>query len=308
MAALGTGVLPGTNLAQAADIVMGELGNFPHIPQLPERGLGADSVARTLSMVDELSIDRGPRGWVLSPRPQIASRRMRDLLVRDLDTVQDVWGENVPHVKVQAMGPWSLAASIELPNGHKVLSDSGAFRDLCAALHEAIVEHSRDVAKRFNAEVAVQLDEPLLAEVVAGKIAGTTDFDVIPAVNQEVVLEVLEAFDADYLHTAPLWEAARSCGTLLTKFAGLDTARHLDGLGEHFSAGNRVGFGLDRTRFSDSRAAAIAVAHHFDRMGLSRDFLVNHVDVYPDPITAPARDYRFVAEIADMLQRDAGDL
>ncbi|HAT1180295.1 hypothetical protein [Corynebacterium striatum] len=38
---------------------------------------------------------------------------------RDFDELQEVWGETVPLIKTQVMVPWSLAAAVELANGHR---------------------------------------------------------------------------------------------------------------------------------------------------------------------------------------------
>lgn len=302
MTGFAIGPMPGTSMAEAADIIMGET-ELPAIPQLPERGLGSDVVARTASMLEAISIDRGPRSWRMTARPQLLTRRTWDRLERDLDEVQEVWGETVPRVKVQALGPWSLAASIELSDGHRVLTDRGAFTELADALRHGLHAHAEDVASRFHGEVVVQLDEPLLADIVAGRIPGTTDFDTIPAVPDEVAFDLLQSFEADYLHAPPLWSLARAAKTFLTTFRGLDTPRHLDGLGEHLNAGHRIGLGIEG---SDARAEAIALARHLDRIGMPRELLIDHFDVYP--VKASARSLRLVSETADILVRDAGDL
>ena len=281
---------------------MGET-ELPAIPQLPERGLGSDAVGRTASMLEAISIDRGPRSWRMTARPQLLTRRTRDRLERDLDEVQEVWGETVPLIKVQAMGPWSLAASIELADGHRVLTDRGALEDLTGALLEGLNQHRTMVAARFHGEAVVQLDEPLLADVIAGRIPGTTDFDTIPAVPDEVALEQLLVFEADYLHAPPLWSVAPAATTFLTDFRGLETPRHLDGLGEHLNAGHRIGLGIAG---SDARAEAIALARHLDRIGMPRELLVDRFDVYP--VKASARSLRSATETAGILTRDAGDL
>lgn len=302
MTGFALGPMPGTSMAEAADIILGET-ELPAIPQLPERGLGSDAVGRTASMVDTISIDRGPRSWRMTARPQLLTRRAWDRLERDLDEVQEVWGEIVPRVKVQVLGPWSLAASIELSDGHRVLTDRGAFAELADALRHGLRAHAQDVASRFHGEVVVQLDEPLLADVIAGRIPGTTDFDTIPAVPDEVALELLQSFEADYLHAPPLWSVAPAAATFLTDLRGLDTPRHLDGLGEHLNAGHRIGLGIEG---SDARAEAIELARHLDRIGMPRELLVDHVDVYP--VEATARTLRSATETADILTRDAGDL
>lgn len=233
MTGFALGPMPGTSMAEAADIIMGET-ELPAIPQLPERGLGSDSVGRTASMLEAITIDRGPRSWRMTARPQLLTRRAWDRLERDLDEVQQVWGETVPRIKIQALGPWSLAASIELADGHRVLTDSGAFAELSDALLHGIRAHATDVARRFHGEVVVQLDEPLLADVIAGRIPGTTDFDSIPAVPDEVALETLLRFEADYLYCPPLWSVAGAATAFLVDARyrdRLSTPEHFDGMG-----------------------------------------------------------------------------
>ncbi|WP_408931586.1 methionine synthase [Corynebacterium sp. YSMAA1_1_D6] len=302
MTGFALGPMPGISIAEAADIILGET-ELPAIPQLPERGLGSDSVGRTASMLEAITIDRGPRAWRMTARPQLLTRRAWDRLERDLDEVQKVWGETVPRVKVQALGPWTLAARIELADGHRVLTDRGAFAELSEVLRHGLRTHAEDVARRFHGEVVVQLDEPLLSDVTAGCLPGTTDFDTIPAVPIEVALDLLQSFEADYLHAPALWSLAPAASTFLTDFRGLDTPRHLDGLGEHLSAGHRIGMGIPGR---DARAEAIALARHLDRIGMPRELLVDKIDVYP--VTASASTLRSVSETADILARDAGDL
>ena len=305
MTGFALGPMPDTSMAEAADIIMGET-ELPAIPQLPERGLGSDSVGRTASMLEAITIDRGPRSWRMTARPQLLTRRAWDRLERDLDEVQQVWGETVPRIKVQALGPWSLAASIELADGHRVLTDPGAFAELSDALLHGIHTHATDVARRFHGEVVVQLDEPLLADVIAGRIPGTTDFDSIPAVPDEVALETLLRFDADYLHAPPLWSVAGAAKTFLVDARyrdRLSTPEHFDGMGEHLSEGRRVGVALSGT---NARDEAISLARHLDRIGMPRELLVDSFDVFP--ARASASSLRSVTETAAILTRDAGDL
>lgn len=290
-------------MTEAADIVMGESGHLPAIPQLPERGLGADAVGSTAALLEAINVDRGPRAWQMTQRPQLMMRRTWDLWERDLDAIQEVWGESVPVFKMQVLGPWSLAAAVELANGHRVLSDAGATRDLHEALQMGIGEHVKKLVRRFHGEVRVQVDEPLLGDVLAGKVPGTTDFDEIRAVPAEVAREKLKELGAEYLVAGPHWEVAGAAKTFVTDSAGLGTAQNIDGLGEFLSEGNRIGFAISG---EDSRAEAVAVARHFDRMGMPRELLVDAVDVVPRE--ASASTLRSVVETAGMLVRDAGDL
>ena len=303
MTGFSLGPMHGVSMTEAADIVMGESGHLSAIPQLPERGLGADAVGSTAALLEAINVDRGPRAWQMTQRPQLMMRRTWDLWERDLDAIQEAWGESVPVFKMQVLGPWSLAAAVELANGHRVLSDAGATRDLHEALQMGIGEHVKKLVRRFHGEVRVQVDEPLLGDVLAGKVPGTTDFDEIRAVPAEVAREKLKELGAEYLVAGPHWEVAGAAKTFVTDSAGLGTAQNIDGLGEFLSEGKRIGFAIAGV---DARAEAVAVARHFDRMGMSRQLLVDAVDVVPRE--ASASTLRSAVETAGMLVRDAGDL
>ena len=197
-----------------------------------------------------------------------------------------------------------MAAAVELGNGHRAITDSGAFRDLCGALLAGIQEHKAQVARRFGAEVLVQLDEPLLADVLSGTLPGTTDFDTIWAFPADQVNATLAEFGADYLRLRePLWAVAAK--TVLLDFAGLASPEHLDGLGQWIDGGARVGLGVAG---HDARTEAISIAQHFDRMGLSRERIPGQVDIFPWPVEKASDSYSFAAEVAGILIRDAGDL
>ncbi|WP_066527362.1 uroporphyrinogen decarboxylase/cobalamine-independent methonine synthase family protein [Corynebacterium bouchesdurhonense] len=201
--AFGLGPLPGTDLVQAADVVLSE-SPLPHIPQLPDRGVGSDAVGRTAALL-EIPVDRGPRGWRVATR----HRGARDLMSRDLDTLEELWSGKVDRVKVQVTGPWTLAAEIEMPNGHRMITDPGALRDITDALGEAVGRHRVDVEKRI-APTVLQLDEPRLADVTAGTLAGATRYEEIAAVPEP--WERLAPFGEFLLH-APLlidapWQTA----------------------------------------------------------------------------------------------------
>lgn len=193
--AFGLGALPGTDLARAADVVLSEL-PLPHIPQLPDRGVGSDLIGRTAAML-EIPVARGPRGWRVAAR----SSKDADRMERDLDYLEELWHGKVDTVKVQLVGPFTLAAEIEMANGHRMITDPGALRDLTDALVEACVGHRRDVETRFGKSI-LQLDEPRLPEVVEGTLRGVTDFETIRAIPEPE--ETLMRFGAHLLHTPEL--------------------------------------------------------------------------------------------------------
>ena len=70
--ATGVGSLPGTDPREAAAVVVGELPDLPHLPELPGRGPGADMVGRTAGVLLDLHVDLQPSGWRLVDRPGAA--------------------------------------------------------------------------------------------------------------------------------------------------------------------------------------------------------------------------------------------
>jgi hypothetical protein len=173
----GVGSLPGTDPAEAARFVLGETG-LPYLPELPARGTGAGMTGRSLMLLDGLSADLQPSGWRLVPRSGVDARRARDLLARDLDAFTVAAEGYTGPLKVQAAGPWTLAATTELPRGDKVLRDHGACRDLADSLAAGLASHVRDLRGRIPGatSVLVQLDEPMLPAVRDGRVATASGF------------------------------------------------------------------------------------------------------------------------------------
>src|SRR5918995_484852 len=73
-------------------------------------------------------------------------------------------------VKVQAPGPWTLAASIDLAVGGRMVRDHGATRDVAESLTEGLRQHVAGVRTRMpDADLLLQIDEPSLPAVLAGE-------------------------------------------------------------------------------------------------------------------------------------------
>ncbi len=175
--ASGIGSMPGSDVGEALRIVLGEIGDLPFLPELPARGPSAGMVGRTLGMVQELGADLQPVGWRLTDTAGRDQLRARSLLGHDLDVLEELAGSHHGRLKVQVTGPWTLAGTVERPRGDKVLSDHGARRDLAQALAEAVARHVEDVRRRVPAAtVVVQVDEPLLPDVLAGRIPTASGF------------------------------------------------------------------------------------------------------------------------------------
>ena len=65
----GSARCPGTNPAEAMHVVAGELPDFPHLPELPDRGPGADLTGRTAALLVDMPVEVTPRGWRLAEHP-----------------------------------------------------------------------------------------------------------------------------------------------------------------------------------------------------------------------------------------------
>jgi methionine synthase II (cobalamin-independent) len=190
--ATGVGSLPGTDIVEAVKTVLGELPGFPHLPELPDRGPGAELVGRGAGLLVELPVELYAGRWRVTARGGRDLRVTRDLLERDLDTLTEQAAGYAGPVKIQAAGPWTLAASVQLPIGGPLLRDPGAVRDLVASLAEGLRAHVADVAARLpGATVVLQLDEPSLPAVLAGRVPTESGFGTLRAVEPVTVREAL---------------------------------------------------------------------------------------------------------------------
>jgi hypothetical protein len=134
-------------------------------------------IGRTCAMLAELHVDLQPAGWRLTSGEGLDERRAKSLLAQDLDALEEVAQGYRGPLKVQATGPWTLAATVERPKGDRVLADHGARRDLAQSLAEGLKDHVADVQRRVpGADILVQLDEPSLPAVLAAGIPTASGF------------------------------------------------------------------------------------------------------------------------------------
>src|SRR2546429_9719991 len=82
--ATGIGSLPGTDIREAVRTVFGEL-PLPYLPELPDRGPGADLVGRTAGLLVDLPVDLYMARWRVGSRAGQANRRIADLWEPALD-------------------------------------------------------------------------------------------------------------------------------------------------------------------------------------------------------------------------------
>ncbi|WP_300007628.1 methionine synthase [Pseudonocardia sp.] len=190
--ATGVGSMPGDDVRESAATVTGELPLFPHLPELPVRGVGADMIGRTAGLLVDIAVEVRPSGYRVASRPGADHRRAVDLLRGDLDAFDEACEPVRPGwVKVQAAGPWTLAASVEVRSGHTVLSDRGAVREFAASLLEGLRQHVAEVAARTGAQVVLQLDEPGLPQVLGGLVPTPSRYGTVRAVSGSAAKDVL---------------------------------------------------------------------------------------------------------------------
>jgi cobalamin-independent methionine synthase catalytic subunit len=191
--ATGLGPFPGTDPSEAARIVFGELSKLPFLPQLPARGVGSDAVGRTAGLLVDLFVDVWASAWRLVPRPGRDLARAQAALTSDLDALEEAAEGYEGALKLQVVGPWTLAGSLELARGEKALADEGAVRDLAGSLAEGVAAHLVDVRRRLPgvSHLVVQLDEPLLPAVLAGRLPTQSGWGRLRSVEEHVGVDVL---------------------------------------------------------------------------------------------------------------------
>jgi methionine synthase II (cobalamin-independent) len=213
-AATGIGSLPGDDIKEAAALVFGET-DLPYVPELPNRGPGADMIGRTmarLALVDPaFSVTTTPSGWRLADRPGRDVRRALSWWGEDLDAVEERAEGFVGSVKFQIAGPLTVAANVELVSGEKVLRDAGARRDIAAATAEATRSLVAELRRRLpGAHVVVQLDEPSLAAVIAGAIPNASGLTKLRPIELLEVESLLSGI-VDRLHDVGASVIVHSC-------------------------------------------------------------------------------------------------
>ena len=290
--ATGVGSYPGEDPGEALRVVLGELPELPHLPELPGRGPGADLVGRAATLLVDLPVHLQPTGWRLTDAPGRDLRRARDMLTHDLDVLEEHAGAYTGPLKIQVAGVWTLAAAIELPRGERILTDQGAVRDLAASYAEGLAEHVARVRKRVpGARILVQLDEPALPAVLAGRVPTASKLNRIPAVEEMVAEEVLSTLIGG-LDAYPIVHCCAAdvpfallrragAGALSVDFGKI---RDEDAIGEAVEAGVGLLFGVvpgTDARLSDPADTVAGVRELWRRLGFPPGDLARAVVVTP---------------------------
>jgi methionine synthase II (cobalamin-independent) len=297
--ASGVGSWPGTAPRRAAEVVVGELADaLAHIVELPARGVGADMLGRAGALLIDVAIDTVPRGYRIA-RPGAVTRRAVSLLDEDMDALEEAWetaglrgGGRV--VKVQAPGPITLAAGLELANGHRAITDAGAVRDLAASLAEGVAAHRATLARRLDTPVVVQFDEPSLPAALRGELTGVTALSPVAALDEAVAGALLDACAATVgaevlVHSCapglPWNLLQRSAIGAVSVDAGTLRAADLDGIAAFVESGRAIMLGVVATGAPERRPSAedvaAAVVAVTDRLGFGRSALRDRIGVTP---------------------------
>lgn len=300
------GPWPGTRLHDAQATLLGELTavpdgvtGLPVAAQLPARGPWAESVARTASLLTEMPVELGPHGWKLCDRPGRDLERCHANLREEVDELAiAAYGYAGPLV-LSVRGPWTLAGTLYLARGDRVLSDAGAVRDLVAALGDGLTALLGRVRQAVpGAEPVVVLREPQLPDVLAGTVATFSGHARIRAVPAEVATAAL-ADVVEALHAAGARVVAHGGTRFATRSFGVLVGSGADALGaaatalgsaqwEQVAAAVEVGremwFGLPRERHgrrTDTAEVARRVSGPWTAVGLPASGLADavvHVD------------------------------
>jgi methionine synthase II (cobalamin-independent) len=143
-------------------------------------------------MLADLAVDLQPMGWRFVDRPGRDSARTSGILRQDLDELAEAFDGYEGDLKVQVAGPWTLASSIWLHRGERSVVDTGATRDVIASLAEGLRVHLDAVTNLVpKASLVVQIDEPGLPAVLAGRLPTASGFGRIRAIDPSVAAQGL---------------------------------------------------------------------------------------------------------------------
>lgn len=267
------GSWPGTDHHLALRIAFEETADLPVLPELPDRGPYATMIGRATALLPELSVDLQPAGWRLIHGHARDHRRAHQLVRDDLERLEERAQGFSGAVKVAVTGPWTLAASIDLPMGEKVLSDHGARRDVGDSLVAGIADLRADLARRLpDITWVVQLDEPMLPLVSRGEVRTDSGLHRYRAIDEPELVRPITAvteLGPTWLHSCapdlPLSWLARVPGLALSVDESLVDTAGWDVLGAALDAGRTVALGTDADGPDD---LARRTLRRLERLGL----------------------------------------
>ncbi len=173
----GIGSFPGTDIGDALKIAFAECPELPYLPELPSRGAYGQLIGRSTAFLADLTLDLQPSGWRLAGGSGRDHRLAKATLRSDLDQLEEQAQGYAGPFKLAVAGPWTLAASVERTRGDRLLADHGARRFLAESLAEGTGQLLDELQRRLPAlELVLQLDEPSLPAVLAGRVPTASGF------------------------------------------------------------------------------------------------------------------------------------
>jgi methionine synthase II (cobalamin-independent) len=294
--ATGIGSLPGTDSGEAVRTVFGELPDWPYLPELPRRGLGADMIGRGAALLEGLPVQWWASGWQIADLPGRDARRAADFLERDLDALHAVADTTDGPVRLTAVGPLTLAANLWRRTGGAMIADHGAVADITASLTEGLRGLAAAVQARLpGARLSIQLDEPALPAALAGRVKTESGLDFYRRVPFEsardrlrqivdgVGVPVLVHCCAPGAPLRLLTEAGVRAVSLDLTSLDLDDVPAVDALGEYLDGGGRMIAGVlpavGEPGPDLDAPAADRVLGLWSRIGLAPERLLEQVSV-----------------------------
>ncbi len=282
--ASGVGSWPGTDPGEANGTIRNLLAEngLPFLPELPARGPGAELIGRGAALLLNLPVELTPSGWRHTDAPGRDLSRARGYLANDLDALAEAYDGYGGDLKVQVTGPWTLAASVELPRGERTLTDPGATADIIASLAEGVRRHCADVERLLpGVKLVVQIDEPWLPAVLAGRLPTASGYGRVRSVDPAIVESGLRTVVSSVEDTRPVVHCCdRAIPLPLLRRAGVTgVSMAITGLSatvwESIAAGVEDGLtlyagALPTDEVGDYQTATTALTRAWQAVGLER--------------------------------------
>lgn len=249
-------------------------------------------VGRTISLLSaissDLSVETTTTGWRLAKSRGRDMRRADSYLDEDLDVAEECFDNFVGDYKVQLVGPWTLAASVETASGDKLLTDAGLCREVSEVLSHAVGQHILQASRRVpGASIVLQIDEPSLPFVLQGGIKTQSGWGKYAPIEPHVVSASLEAVAAATDGLSLLHCCASDVPFELVRRAGFEAVsidvslfgdELFDIIGQAHDLGQRVFLGMNPSSLD---AGVAYLSHLARRIGLSAQELANTIALSP---------------------------
>lgn len=192
----GLGSLPGMEVRAGVRLGL-EDASLPWLPEWPARGPWAGMIGRASGLLEGLPTELAAGEWKLAAASGVDARRAKATLRNDLDVLEEEAQGVAGAFKVSVCGPWTLAASLFRPLGGRVLGDRGARRDVAQSLAAGVAGLLDDLRRRLpRLDVRLQVDEPSLPAVLAGRVPTEGGYFRHRAVEEAEIAESLALFSS----------------------------------------------------------------------------------------------------------------